>query len=184
MPLAFLLQNIKSRSVYGGIQWNPLLTSLEKLRQITTHEERKCFRRVCLLTSFCNLVIKLTFTLADLCVCLFLVWEPPVGQGLLWMSDQLVAETSTWQHTQHSQQINVHAPGGIRTHNLSRRAAADLCLRLCGHWDRLTRSLVHINSAFKWPTVTIKPHFQILPSSMFSRHSLTWDNIFFYKHKW
>jgi hypothetical protein len=30
--------------------------------------------------------------------------------GFLWMSDQLVAETSTWQHTQHSQQTNVHAP--------------------------------------------------------------------------
>jgi len=27
-------------------------------------------------------------------------------------------------------------PGGIRTHDLSRRAAADLRLRLRGHWDR------------------------------------------------
>ena len=31
---------------------------------------------------------------------------------------------------------NIHAPGGIRTHNLSRRAAADLRLRPRGHWDR------------------------------------------------
>ena len=38
-------------------------------------------------------------------------------------------------NTQHSQQTNIHAPGGIRTHNLSRRAAEDLCLRLRGHWD-------------------------------------------------
>jgi len=30
-------------------------------------------------------------------------------------------------------------PGGIRTHNLSRRAAADLLLRPRGHWDRLTK---------------------------------------------
>jgi len=30
--------------------------------------------------------------------------------------------------TQHSQQTNVHAPGGIRNHNRSRRAAADLRL--------------------------------------------------------
>jgi len=52
------------------------------------------------------------------------------------MSDQLVAETSTWQHTQHSQQTNIHAPGGIRTHNLSRQAAADLCLRLRLHWSQ------------------------------------------------
>ena len=33
-------------------------------------------------------------------------------------------------NTQHSQQTNIHAPGGIRTHDLSRRAAADLRLRL------------------------------------------------------
>ena len=38
--------------------------------------------------------------------------------------------------TQHSQQTNIHAPGGIRTHDLSRRAAADLRLRPRGHWDR------------------------------------------------
>jgi len=40
-------------------------------------------------------------------------------------------------NTQHTQQTNIHAPGGIRTHNLSRRAAANLLLRLCGHWDWL-----------------------------------------------
>jgi hypothetical protein len=31
---------------------------------------------------------------------------------------------------------NIHAPGGIRTHNLSRREAEDLRLRPRGHWDR------------------------------------------------
>ena len=39
-------------------------------------------------------------------------------------------------NTQHSQQTNIHAPGRIRTHDLSRRAATDLRLRPCGHWDR------------------------------------------------
>ena len=39
-------------------------------------------------------------------------------------------------NTQHSQQTNIHAPGRIRTHDLSRRAAADLRLRPRGHWDR------------------------------------------------
>ena len=39
-------------------------------------------------------------------------------------------------NTQHSQQTNIHAPGGIRTHDLSRRQAADLRLRTRGHWDR------------------------------------------------
>ena len=42
-------------------------------------------------------------------------------------------------NTQHSQQTNIHAPGGIRTHNLSRRAARDLRLRPRGHWDRHIR---------------------------------------------
>jgi hypothetical protein len=38
--------------------------------------------------------------------------------------------------TRHSQQKNIHAPGGIRTNDLSRRAAVDLRLRPRGHWDR------------------------------------------------
>ena len=59
--------------------------------------------------------------------------DTPQSVGLLWTSDQLVAETSTWQHTQHSQQTNVHVPGGIRNHNPSRRATADLRLRPRGH---------------------------------------------------
>jgi hypothetical protein len=40
-------------------------------------------------------------------------------------------------NTRHSQQINIHVPGGIRRHNLSRRAAEDLRLRPRGHWYRL-----------------------------------------------
>jgi hypothetical protein len=44
-------------------------------------------------------------------------------------------------NTQHSQQTNLHAPGGIRTHNLSRRAAADLSLRQRDHWDRLAGNM-------------------------------------------
>jgi len=39
-------------------------------------------------------------------------------------------------NTQHSQQTNIHASGGIRTHDLCRRAAADLRLRPRGHCDR------------------------------------------------
>jgi len=39
-------------------------------------------------------------------------------------------------NTQHSQQTNIHAHGGIRTHDLSRRVAAELCLRPRGHWNR------------------------------------------------
>ena len=39
-------------------------------------------------------------------------------------------------NTQHSQQTDIHAPGGIRTHDLSRQAAVDLRLRPCAHWDQ------------------------------------------------
>ena len=39
-------------------------------------------------------------------------------------------------NTQHSKQTNIHTSGGIRTHDLSRRAAADLRLRPRGYWDR------------------------------------------------
>ena len=39
-------------------------------------------------------------------------------------------------NTQHSQQTGIHAPGGIRTHNPSKRTTADPRLRPRGHWDR------------------------------------------------
>ena len=38
--------------------------------------------------------------------------------------------------THNTQQTNIHAPGGIRTHDRSRRAAVDLRLRPRGCWDR------------------------------------------------
>jgi hypothetical protein len=47
--------------------------------------------------------------------------DTPQSVGLLWTSDQPLAETSTWQHLQ---QTNIHALGGIRTRNPSRRSAA------------------------------------------------------------
>ena len=83
-------------------------------------------------------------------VCSFLDQQPPVDQGLL-INDVSRSRTTTQSservispsqrslpdNTQHSQQTNIIAPGGIRTHNLSRRAAADLRLRPRGYWDRL-----------------------------------------------
>jgi hypothetical protein len=47
--------------------------------------------------------------------------------------DRPIAETSTLQHT-HSQDTNIHAPGGIRTHDLRKRSAANLRRRPRGHW--------------------------------------------------
>ena len=85
---------------------------------------------------------------------IFLEQQPSVGQGIL--IDEVSRSHTTTHHTrqdssgrvisssqrplpdntQHSQQTDIHAPGGIRTHNLSRRAAVDLHLRQRGHWDR------------------------------------------------
>jgi hypothetical protein len=82
-----------------------------------------------------------------LIVCLILARQPPVGNGLI--INEVSRSHKTTHHcrynssgsvisssqrplpesTQNSQQKNIHAPGGIRTHNLSRRAAADLRLR-------------------------------------------------------
>ena len=59
----------------------------------------------------------------------------PQSVGLFWTSDQPVAEK------------NIHASGGIRTHNLSGRAAADLSLRPRGYWDR--RHIIYITRSSK-----------------------------------
>jgi hypothetical protein len=44
----------------------------------------------------------------------------------------------------HSQETNIHARGGLRTHDPSNRSAADVRLRPRGHWDRQFGALVHI----------------------------------------
>ena len=69
--------------------------------------------------------------------------QPLLGQGLLiiedscshsvrllWTSDQPDAP----DNTHHSQETNIHSPGGIRTHNLTRRAAANPRLMPRDHW--------------------------------------------------
>ena len=87
------------------------------------------------------------------CVCLFLALQPTVGQVLLIhyvRRTQMLHQNlkypfgrvinTSWRtlpdNTQQYEQINIHALGGIRTHNHSRRAAAHLRLRPRGHWDR------------------------------------------------
>jgi hypothetical protein len=46
------------------------------------------------------------------------------------------SQRSQPENTQHTQQTNIHATGGIRTHDRRRRAAVDLRLRSRGRWDR------------------------------------------------
>ena len=52
--------------------------------------------------------------------------DTPHSVGLLCTNDQPNAETSTWQHCK---ETDIHAPGGIRTRNPSKRGAADPRLR-------------------------------------------------------
>jgi len=47
--------------------------------------------------------------------------------------------------TQHPQQTNIHAPGGIWIHDLSRQAAAHLHLRQHGHWDWHVKPCIEAN---------------------------------------
>jgi hypothetical protein len=91
-----------------------------------------------------------------------MTWQPPVGQGLhiiedswshsdipqsvglLWKSDQPDAETCTWLHATLTRDRNP-CPDGIRTHNSSKRAAADPRLRSRGHWDRRNCLVMNLN---------------------------------------
>ena len=103
---------------------------------------------------YCIYIFKLSTAHVPLFICLCLAQQPSVSQGLLirevsrshttthhswWDSSGRVIRPSQrplLDNTQHSQQTDILAPGGIRTHNLSRRAAADLLLIPRGHWDR------------------------------------------------
>jgi hypothetical protein len=77
---------------------------------------------------------------------LLITHDAPQSAGLLWTSDQLVAETPTWQHT--TLTTNIHAPGVIQTHDRSMRAAVDLRLRQRGHWDRQHERIMIQNYAY------------------------------------
>ena len=95
-------------------------------------------------------------------VCLFLALQPPVGHGLL-IHEVSRSHTTTHHsrqdspgrvisssqrpppdNTQHSQRTNIQATSGIRTHDLSRRAAADLRHRPRGYWDRQFKQYCYI----------------------------------------
>jgi hypothetical protein len=61
----------------------------------------------------------------------YTITATPHSVGLLWTSDQLVAETATFDSTKH-----YPWPGRIRTRNPTKRAASDEGLRPRGHRDR------------------------------------------------
>ena len=59
------------------------------------------------------------------------------------------SQRSLPDNTQHSQQTDIRAPGGIRTHDLSRRVAADLRPRPRCHWD-LQLTTTHQSVGLLW----------------------------------
>ena len=61
--------------------------------------------------------------------------DTPHLVGLLWMSDELYQKPLP-DNTHHSQEMNYHAAGRIRTHSPSKGPTTDLHLSPRGHWDR------------------------------------------------
>jgi len=70
-------------------------------------------------------------------------------RGLLWVSDQPVTETSTWQNT--TLITDIHVRCGVQTHNLKKWATADPHLRPRGHWNRPTWSSSEIEYSRRQP---------------------------------
>ena len=94
----------------------------------------------------------------------FLITHNDASQsvGLLWTSDQFVAETSTWQHTTLTTDKHPCPHIGIRTHDLSRLAAADLRLRPRGYWGRQLALVRYTNTdvtpvVWQWTNYTRRP---------------------------
>jgi len=69
----------------------------------------------------------------------------PQSVGFLWSSDQPDRETLP-HNTQHFTRDQHPCPGGIRTHNSSKRAAAEPCHRPRGHWDRQLLRIITLHA--------------------------------------
>ena len=73
--------------------------------------------------------------------------DAPQSVGLLWTVVSS-SQRPLPDNTQHSQQTEIHAPGGIRNHDLSRRAAAELSLRPRDHWEPPWVTYVNVCKTF------------------------------------
>jgi hypothetical protein len=61
-------------------------------------------------------------------------------------------------NTQHSQETDIHAPGGIRTQNPSKRAASDPRLRQRGHRDGQVTDITTTTTTTTTATTTTRYH--------------------------
>jgi hypothetical protein len=75
-------------------------------------------------------------------------WDIPRSTELLWKTEGPVGETSLPDRTQHSQQTDIHGPGGIRTRNPSKTKAAEPHIRRRGQWDRLAKEISAVSKGF------------------------------------
>jgi hypothetical protein len=111
-----------------------LFTLKKKIIRITVGAQprtpyRSLFKKLEILPIPCQYIFSLTG------IFFFMAQQPIVVRGPL-----IVEALRSHSHTPHSVGLlltrDIHAPGGIRSHNPSKRAAADPHLRPCGHWDR------------------------------------------------
>ena len=73
--------------------------------------------------------------------------DTPQSVGLLWTSHQPDAETTTWQFTKLTRDVD--APDVIWTRNPGKRAAADPRLTPRGHWDQHAQQ-IPMNITIYW----------------------------------
>jgi hypothetical protein len=71
-----------------------------------------------------------------------------VNNGSEKCTEKTLKQRTLLDRSKHSQQTNNHVPGGIRTHNPSKWATANLCLRPRVYWDRHIAPLVLENEHF------------------------------------
>ena len=76
--------------------------------------------------------------------------------GLLWMSDQPNAETTTWWNATLTRDRHL-CLGGIRTRNLCKQGAAHPGLRMHSDWDRPSCLLLQI----LWCLLTVCDYFRL-----------------------
>jgi len=81
--------------------------------------------------------------------------DAPQSVGLRWASDQLVAETSTWQLT--TLTTDKH-PCPRWDSNPRSQQVVDLRLRPRGHWDRRSNMILHKICIYSCRTCSYKPH--------------------------
>jgi hypothetical protein len=117
---------------------NSVIIVLEITRAVCSYDglARKQFRFVVLPSSTYSQQVSRLFSL-DHIQTHTTVGRTPLDEGSARRRD-LYLTTQTLYKT------NIQAPGGIRTHDPSKRSTADLRLRPRGHWDRPSQIFVYI----------------------------------------